>query len=235
MGKKFFLIAALALGTVTGIGIILYWQKVSWCFLSELPELAYQQYYLMNALPAGGFTTMPNKILGKHVTLKKLCISDRKNLSKLFLDSASTTSFFVHNGAYLNNHKDAFWFIDYLLVKQAIGSAFVYVVLVIPEDQTTPIIGGIIGTHISQRFKQECEILGISYAQHWGKPGTTESTYLFLNAFFKHTGLQRILACTSPHNGRCHSFLLKAGFNFSHISHEESAKNCLLFKREKHI
>lgn len=202
-------------------------------FLYRLPLTIYQESKLARATGSNTFAHMPEKIVGKHVTLTRLRFSDRPLLAALYSNTESVSSFFVRNGVYLGPSQAPYSFVNSQLIQQYFGSLILYVVTGQPKDNLEVNFLGIIGAEVSNVFERECEILGVAYKQYWGRGHANESTALFLEKFFNHTPWESILATPSPHNSRCHAFLLKSGFTFSHIAQEHRVKNQLLFRLKK--
>ncbi len=202
-------------------------------FLCTLPSLVYHETKLRIATGSNTLAQMPEKIVGKNILLTKLHTNDRTRLAKLYANKESASSFFVRNGVYLGPSQDPHAFVNTQLIQQCFGSLILYVVTKPPTNNAPAEFMGVIGAEVSNVFKNECTILGMALTQYWGTGNANQSTALFLETFFKHSPWTSILASTSPHNSRSHSFLLKGGFAFSHIAQEHLVTNELVFRLKK--
>lgn len=197
----------------------------------KLPRIiAREAYYTYIVREKAGLDRMPHTIKDGRLTLTKLRLQDFEYYHPIIGNPYCADSFFINSSINLVPYVDPNLYLYIQLAGQFFGSRCMYSVI----DNATQKIGGMVEIiyirDTTTGKKEHYEISGFARPREWGNGKALEATAIAIEAFFKATNEEELLAFTAPYNNRCHTFLLKSGFVFSHVCKEEHSKNELVFK-----
>jgi RimJ/RimL family protein N-acetyltransferase len=168
---------------------------------------------------------LPSTAEGRLVVLNKITPTTFHHVIQLFKNPHCSDFFFMEQNS---TQVPVYDYIEFLYEEyfiQLFGKMVIYTV----TDKKTNQISGLINLRdeIDENTQERKFILGgLATPAVWGKGLSQDTMMILAQLFFKHTTQDALTAETSPYNGRCATYLLKCGFEHSHIT----PTNSLAFK-----
>jgi|GEM_PF-6019215 len=234
MFKKYILLGIVTAGLLCGGFFLARYFHITAEIAQKLPRIiAREAYYTYIVRENARLDRMPQTIREGRLTLHKLRFQDFEYFYPIIGNPYCADSFFINSSINMVPHIDPNLYLYIQLAAQFFGTRCMYSVV----DNATQKIGGMVEiTYIRNEAtgkKEHYEISGFARPREWGNGKALEATAIAIETFFNVTNEEELLAFTAPYNNRCHTFLLKSGFVFSHVCQEEHSKNELIFKINK--
>ena len=168
---------------------------------------------------------LPSHAEGKLVILNKIKPTTFYDIIQLFKNPHCSDFFFMQQ----NSSKIPVYDYVELLYEEYFIQVFGKMVTYTVTDKKTGTIRGLI--HIRDEIDEGTQernfiLGGLATPAVWGRGQSQDTMLVLAKLFFEHTTEDALTAETSAYNGRCATYLLKCGFEHSHIT----ATNSLSFK-----